>query len=62
MKPVSVKLPKEYIEGLKQLVVNGFYANTREAIRFAIRDLLVKEGYSEFNHGVKRGRTYAVPY
>ncbi|MFB0560821.1 MAG: hypothetical protein ACETWM_06375 [Candidatus Lokiarchaeia archaeon] len=36
----------------------GFYANPREAIRFAIRDLLVKEGCSEFNHGVKRGRAY----
>ncbi|MHA1360958.1 MAG: hypothetical protein ACTSP1_00185 [Candidatus Freyarchaeota archaeon] len=37
----------------------GFYANPREAIRFAIRDLLVKEGYSEFNHRIKRGRVYA---
>nr|MDO8075685.1 type II toxin-antitoxin system ParD family antitoxin [Candidatus Freyarchaeota archaeon] len=59
MKPVSVKLPKEYIEGLKILVEKGFYANPREAIRFAIRDLLVKEGYSEFNHRTKRGRVYA---
>lgn len=58
MKPVSVKIPKEYMESLKLLVEMGFYANPREAIRFAIRDLLMKEGYSEFNHGVKRGRVY----
>nr|MDO8081986.1 type II toxin-antitoxin system ParD family antitoxin [Candidatus Freyarchaeota archaeon] len=59
MKPVSVKLPKEYVEGLNSLVEKGFYANLREAIRFAIRDLLQKEGYSEFNQGVKRERAYA---
>jgi len=59
MKPISVKLPIEYIEGLETLVRNGYYANLREAIRFAIRDLLVREGYSEFNQGIKRGRAYA---
>lgn len=59
MRPVSVKLPKEYVEGLNSLVEKGFYANLREAIRFAIRDLLQKEGHSEFNQEIKRGQAYA---
>jgi Arc/MetJ-type ribon-helix-helix transcriptional regulator len=59
MKPVSVKLPKEYVDGLNLLVEKGFYANLREAIRFAIRDLLQKDEPSEFDQGVKRERAYA---
>ncbi|WXG40494.1 MAG: type II toxin-antitoxin system ParD family antitoxin [Candidatus Freyarchaeum deiterrae] len=59
MKPVSVKLPKEYVDDLNLLVEKGFYANLREAIRFAIRDLLQKEEYSEFNPAVKREHVYA---
>jgi Arc/MetJ-type ribon-helix-helix transcriptional regulator len=59
MKPVSVKLPKEYVEGLNSLVQKGYYANLREAIRFAIRDLLQKEGHSEFNPELKREQAYA---
>ena len=59
MKPVSVKLPKEYIDGLNLLVEKGYYANLREAIRFAIRDLLQKDGDSEFNQGIKQEQVYA---
>lgn len=41
---ISVKIPNEYVEALDRLVKHGFYGNRSEAIREAIRDLLVRKG------------------
>lgn len=43
MKQVHPHLPQKYIEGPDSLVKSGMYPNRAEAIRFAIRDLLLTE-------------------
>ena len=42
---ITTHLPKSYIEGLERLVESGRYPNKSEAIRVAVRELLVKEQY-----------------
>lgn len=39
----TVHFPRTWIEALDALVEAGFYANRAEAIRAAVRDLLVSE-------------------
>lgn len=41
MKLITLHLPTGYIDSLDQLVKHRFYPNRAEAIRFAVRDLLV---------------------
>jgi len=41
MKPVTLNLPERYIRELDRLVKRGFYPSRAEAIRLAIRDLLL---------------------
>ncbi len=43
MKLISVKLNQEQHEGLTKLVRKGLYPTKSEAIRIAIRDLILKE-------------------
>ena len=43
MRPVTVHLPEAYIEALDQLVRRRLYPNRAEAIRMAIRDLIINE-------------------
>jgi Arc/MetJ-type ribon-helix-helix transcriptional regulator len=43
MTNISLYLPKRWIEALDNLVKEGYYSNRSEAIRMAIRDLLIKE-------------------
>ena len=45
-KLVSVPLPERYLEGLEELVRLGRYPNRSEAIRVAVRDLLLRELWS----------------
>jgi len=40
---ISITLPDGYVEGLEALVRMGLYSSRGEAIRAAIRDLLVRE-------------------
>jgi Arc/MetJ-type ribon-helix-helix transcriptional regulator len=49
MKLISVQIPELYLEGMDIMVVSGYYANRSEAIRVAVRDLIVKElgGFQE---------------
>ena len=44
MKLVTVFVPKPYLSALDSLVAKGKYPDRSEAIRMAVRDLLVKEG------------------
>jgi len=39
----TVHMPPEYLEALQQLVDAGFYYSISDAIRTAVRDLIVKE-------------------
>lgn len=43
MKLITVHLPETYIRDLDELVDDNFYPNRAEAIRVAVRDLLVDE-------------------
>ncbi|MCK4310079.1 MAG: transcriptional regulator [Methanomicrobia archaeon] len=49
MRLISVQIPELYLEGMDIMVVSGYYANRSEAIRIAVRDLIVKElgGFQE---------------
>ena len=42
-KITSVKIPEGLLEGLEELVRRGLYRSKSEAIRVAIRDLLIRE-------------------
>lgn len=44
MKAITLHLPSEHIRWLDSLVRKGHYPNRSEAIRFAVRDLLIAEG------------------
>jgi antitoxin ParD1/3/4 len=43
MKLITVSFPDAYLEGLEMLIDNGHYPNRSEAIRMAVRDLIVRE-------------------
>jgi antitoxin ParD1/3/4 len=43
MKLITLYLPEPYIKALDQLVDERFYPNRAEAIRVAIRDLIIEE-------------------
>jgi len=43
MKLITLYLPEPYIKALDQLVNERFYPNRAEAIRVAIRDLIIEE-------------------
>jgi Arc/MetJ-type ribon-helix-helix transcriptional regulator len=43
MKVVTICLPESYVDGLDKLIGQSKYPNRSEAIRIAIRDLLVDE-------------------
>ena len=47
MKLITLYLPETYIKALDQLVDEKFYPNRAEAIRAAIRDLIVDEVWSK---------------
>ena len=43
MQVITVHLPRSYIEALKALVEAGYYPSKAEAIRTAVRDLIMDE-------------------
>jgi len=44
MKLITLYLPEPYIKALKRLEDAGFYPNRAEAIRMAVRSLLIEHG------------------
>ncbi|MCW4039647.1 MAG: ribbon-helix-helix domain-containing protein [Candidatus Bathyarchaeota archaeon] len=43
MRLITIHLPETYISDLDELVDDNFYPNRAEAIRVAVRDMLVAE-------------------
>jgi len=43
MKVITIHVPKPYLKALRDLVEMGLYPTRAEAIRLAIRDLIVNE-------------------
>jgi len=54
MKLITLHLPEPYIRDLDELVDDDFYPNRAEAIRTAVRDMLVNEVWDRkrLNDGV----------
>jgi Arc/MetJ-type ribon-helix-helix transcriptional regulator len=46
MKLITLNVPVSYLKDLDLLVKLGFYPNRSEAIRLAIRDLLLQHGFA----------------
>ena len=46
MKVITIHLPEPYIKDLDELVKEDLYPNRAEAIRIAVRDMLVEEAWN----------------
>ncbi|MCD6510317.1 MAG: type II toxin-antitoxin system ParD family antitoxin [Thermoprotei archaeon] len=53
MKIVTVKMPEDYILALDELVRRGIFTSRSEAIRTAVRDLLMKELWEKGRIGMR---------
>ncbi len=47
MKIITIHLPEPYIKDLDALVKEDLYPNRAEAIRIAVRDMLVDEAWNK---------------
>ena len=47
MKIITIHLPEPYIKDLDALVKEDLYPNRAEAIRIAVRDMLVEEAWNK---------------
>jgi len=47
MRLITVKMSDIYVNGLDKLVENGMYPSRSEAIRVAVRDLLMRELWND---------------
>jgi len=58
MRLLTLYLPERYVRELDRLVKKGYYPNRAEAIRFAVRDLLLMHNRlgikSEFKKGFEK--------
>ncbi|MEM2094289.1 MAG: ribbon-helix-helix domain-containing protein [Candidatus Bathyarchaeia archaeon] len=52
LKLITINLPESYLKDLDELVKIEMYPNRAEAIRIAVRDMLIDELWSK-----KKGRT-----
>jgi Arc/MetJ-type ribon-helix-helix transcriptional regulator len=48
VKRIRIQVPEQVLEHVDELVTKGFYANRREAITAAIKDMLIE--HDEFRH------------
>lgn len=55
MKLITLHLPEPYIKALDQLVREKYYPNRAEAIRVAIRDLLISEVWGPESKNMRVG-------
>jgi transcriptional regulator, CopG family len=54
---ISVHIPRRMLEELDELVRSGLFPSRSEAIRVAVRDLLIKERGRRKGSGVRREAT-----
>ncbi|MFD1588074.1 ribbon-helix-helix domain-containing protein [Halorientalis brevis] len=59
MERVTLRIPKQQIEEVEQMVETGEYPNRSEAIRSAVRDMLNEHDSNEERSSDKRKRTWA---
>jgi Arc/MetJ-type ribon-helix-helix transcriptional regulator len=56
MERVTLRIPKQQIEEVEQMVETGEYPNRSEAIRSAVRDMLAEQDVSKERPSEKRKR------
>ena len=59
MERVTLRIPKQQIEEVEQLVETGEYPNRSEAIRSAVRDKLNEHDSTDDRSSNKRKRTWS---
>jgi len=47
MKLITIHIPEPYLKDLDELVKEDLYPNRAEAIRMAVRDLLINEAWEK---------------
>ena len=58
MERVTLRIPKQQIEEVEQMVETGEYPNRSEAIRSAVREMLNEQGVGRENSSANK-RTWA---
>jgi len=53
MKLITIHLPEPYIKDLDKLVKEDIYPNRAEAIRIAVRDLLINEVWEKSSKDIE---------
>ena len=54
---ISVHIPKNLLRELDELIAQGYFPSRSEAIRIAVRDLIMRtRGTNEVNPGLTPGR------
>jgi len=57
---ISVHIPRQMLEELDELVKRGTFPSRSEAIRVAIRDLLIREGSPSYARTEKSSTTFFI--
>ena len=59
MERVTLRIPKQQIEGVEQMVETGEFPNRSEAIRAAVREMLNEQSEQPTNSGRTKKRSWA---
>jgi Arc/MetJ-type ribon-helix-helix transcriptional regulator len=59
MERVTLRIPKQQIEAVEQMVETGEYPNRSEAIRAAVREMLNEQGESNHESSRSNKRNWA---
>ncbi|MBT4651700.1 ribbon-helix-helix protein, CopG family [Candidatus Woesearchaeota archaeon] len=55
MQTIQIRLTKKLVEKLDELVKEGYYPNKSEAVRDAVRQLVLEHELGELNEELKEG-------
>ena len=61
MQTVQIRLTKKLVEKLGELVKEGFYPNKSEAVRDAVRRLIIEQELGELGEELKEGEVKGLP-
>ena len=61
MQTVQIRLTDKLVEKLDELVKEGFYPNKSEAVRDAVRRLIIEQELGELGEELKEGKAEGLP-
>ena len=61
MQTVQIRLTDKLVEKLDELVKEGFYPNKSEAVRDAVRRLIIEQELGELGEELKEGKVKGIP-